>query len=88
MPWKPRTIDLDVKSYVFAGAGRTLVIAGGKPIGPHHTGGELRTVDMRTGRDLSVVTLPAPANFDGVAAAHGRVFVTTSDGQLICIGEE
>jgi hypothetical protein len=29
----------------------------------------LRTIDRRTGRDLSVVPLAAPANFDGVAAA-------------------
>jgi outer membrane protein assembly factor BamB len=88
MPWKPRTIDLDVKSYVFADAGRTVVIAGGKPIGPHHTSGELRTIDMRVGRDLSVVPLPAPVNFDGVAVANGRVFATTIDGKLICVGEK
>jgi hypothetical protein len=87
MPWKPRTIDLDVKAYAFAGGGETLIIAGGTPIGPHHRDGQLRTIDMKTGRDRSVVKLPAPANFDGVAAAYGRVFVTTIDGKLICLGQ-
>lgn len=36
----------------------------------YNTGGQLRAISMTTGKDLSVVKLPAAAIFDGMAAAY------------------
>jgi hypothetical protein len=86
MPWKPRLLDLDVKAYAFAGSGETLLVAGGTPVGPHHSGGQLRAIRMKDGRDLSVIDFKAPAVFDGLAAAYERVYVSTTDGRVLCFG--
>jgi hypothetical protein len=86
MPWRPRTLDLDVKAYVFAGD--TLLVAGGTPVGPHHRGGQVRAIWMATGKDLAVADLPAPVSFDGMIAACGNVYVSTTDGKVVCLGEK
>jgi hypothetical protein len=41
---------------------------------------------MADGKDLAVVPLPAAANFDGLAAAYGSVYVSTTDGKILCFG--
>jgi outer membrane protein assembly factor BamB len=87
MPWPPRVLHLDVKSYAFIEGGDTLLVAGGTPVGPIHRGGELRMISMANGRDRTVARLPAASIFDGIAAAHGRVFVSTVDGQVVCLGD-
>ena len=86
MPWKPRTLNLDVKAYAFADD--TLLVAGGTPVGPHHRGGELRAISMVDGKDLAVLKLPAAANFDGLAAAYEKVYVSTVDGKVLCFGKK
>jgi hypothetical protein len=87
MSWKPRVLNLDVKSYAFIDSGDTVLVAGGTPVGPIHRGGELRMISMSNGRDRAVARLPAAAIFDGIAAAHGRVFVSTIDGQVTCFSD-
>jgi outer membrane protein assembly factor BamB len=87
MPWKPRVFNLDVKSYAFVDGGDTVLVAGGTPVGPIHRGGELRMIAMADGRDRAVAKLPAPAIFDGIAAAYGRILVSTTDGRVVCFGD-
>ena len=72
---------------VLAPGGDTLLVAGGTPVGPIHRGGELRMISMSNGRDRAVAKLPAAAIFDGIAAAYGRIFISTVDGQVVCLGD-
>jgi hypothetical protein len=58
-------------------AGDTLFLAG-------QTGG-LVAMSAAEGDRLKRLDLPAPA-WDGMAAAHGRLFVTTQQGQVLCLG--
>jgi hypothetical protein len=37
------------------------------------------------GSKLAEYTLPAPVNWDGMAAAGRRLYLSTADGQLICM---
>ncbi|MHC4914209.1 MAG: outer membrane protein assembly factor BamB family protein, partial [Planctomycetota bacterium] len=39
------------------------------------------------GKELGNVELPAPPVFDGMAAAGGRLYVSTTDGRLRCLGK-
>ncbi|HID22983.1 MAG TPA: hypothetical protein EYP14_11365, partial [Planctomycetaceae bacterium] len=48
-------------------------------------GGLLWTVSASTGRKLGEVSLPAPPVFDGLAAAQERLFLSTTDGQVLCL---
>jgi hypothetical protein len=86
LPWKPRKLTLDPKAYVFTDGGKSLLLAGGLPFGAHPTSGEVRAVAMADGRDVATLALPAAPVFDGVAAALGRVYVSTVDGKLLCLG--
>ncbi len=47
--------------------------------------GQLRVVDTADGHIVKQVKIPTPL-WDGLAVAHGRLFLTTLDGQLMCIG--
>jgi outer membrane protein assembly factor BamB len=47
-------------------------------------GGVLLSVSKTQGRSLGEIPLPAPAVFDGLAAAYGRLYVATEDGKLLC----
>ncbi|HEX7897575.1 MAG TPA: PQQ-binding-like beta-propeller repeat protein [Planctomycetota bacterium] len=57
-------------------AGDTLVL---------YASGKLRRVSAKDGSDLGELDLPKPV-WDGVAAANGRLYVSTADGRLICLG--
>ena len=65
-------------------AGETLFAAhqgaGGK-------GGELWALSKADGRKLGQIALPAAPRWDGMAAAGGRLFVSTQDGRVLCLGE-
>jgi outer membrane protein assembly factor BamB len=49
-------------------------------------GGLLAAFAAGDGGKLSETTLPAPTVWDGIAAADGRLFVSTSDGKITCMG--
>ncbi len=49
------------------------------------TGGLLWAVSARDGAKLAELDLEAPPVFDGMAAADGRLFVSLSAGQVICL---
>ena len=59
-------------------AGNTLLVADSQ--------GSLMAMDAEDGTILARHELPSPV-WDGMAAAAGRVFLTTSDGQVVCVGE-
>lgn len=48
--------------------------------------GELRVLSADDGKLLTKHNLPAPL-WDGMAIASGRLFVSTADGKLLCLGE-
>ncbi len=58
-------------------AGDTLLAAGSE--------GGLTAISAADGKTLSKTKLPAPL-WDGMAAAGGRLFVSTRDGKLLCLG--
>jgi outer membrane protein assembly factor BamB len=48
--------------------------------------GILRLLDARDGATLSELPVPPPA-WDGLASARGRLFLSTQDGRVLCLGE-
>ena len=48
--------------------------------------GKLRVLSAADGKPLAERDLPAPL-WDGMAVAHGRLFVSTADGKLLCLGQ-
>ncbi len=50
-------------------------------------GAELLAVSPETGEVLSTVKLSSAPVFDGMIAAGGRLFVSTLEGTLICLGQ-
>ena len=55
---------------------------------PIDNGGFLRIINREDGAELAEIDLPAPPVHDGMAAAGGRVFVTLTDGSVICLRGE
>jgi outer membrane protein assembly factor BamB len=51
-------------------------------------GGQLLAVSAADGKLLSALELGAMPTFDGMAAASGRLYVTTVDGRVLCLGAE
>lgn len=50
-------------------------------------GGRLYTIDAASGEKLRELALPSPPVFNGLAAARGRLFLTTEDGHVTCFGK-
>ena len=50
-------------------------------------GGALWVLSARDGKKQAEVALASPPVFDGMAAAGGRLYVTTLDGKMVCVGE-
>jgi outer membrane protein assembly factor BamB len=48
-------------------------------------GGVLLAIDKKTGKQLSRVTLEELPTWDGMAAANGKIFITTEKGKVICL---
>jgi len=49
-------------------------------------GARLWAVSAADGRLLAEHALDAPPTFDGLAAAGGRLYLTTTDGRVVCLG--
>jgi outer membrane protein assembly factor BamB len=88
LPWKPRKLSLDIEAYVFTDGGDKLLIAGGLPFSAHPERGRILVISMKDGRDLASLELDAVPVFDGVAAASGRIYVSTVDGRIVCVGAD
>ncbi len=50
-------------------------------------GGQLLAVSAADGKTLAFYDLGAMPTFDGMAAAQGRLYLSTADGQVVCLGE-
>ena len=48
-------------------------------------GAKLMVVAADTGEVLSETKLDAPAVFDGMSAAHGKIFVSDIKGRVVCL---
>jgi len=48
-------------------------------------GGVLAAFAADDGEKLAEYELPAPPVWDGMAAASGRLFISTSDGSIVCM---
>ncbi|MHC4403697.1 MAG: outer membrane protein assembly factor BamB family protein [Planctomycetota bacterium] len=51
-------------------------------------GALLWTIDAETGRKLAQRGLPSAPVFDGMAVAGGRLFISTMDGTIACLGPQ
>jgi len=51
-------------------------------------GGQVLAVSADDGKVLAAYELGAVATFDGMAAAEGRLYLTTRDGRVMCLGGE
>ncbi len=50
--------------------------------------GRIEVVSSANGKALGNLPLDAPPVWDGMAAAGGRLFVSTRDGAIVCLGDE
>jgi len=48
-------------------------------------GGILWAVSAADGEKLAEYPLDAPPIFDGMAAANGRLYISTTDGNVVCL---
>jgi hypothetical protein len=46
----------------------------------------VRAVSAADGKTLADVRLAAPPVWDGAAAADGRLYLSTTDGKVVCLG--
>ena len=91
------SIEVPVRFTAMVVAGSTLFAAGtpdvADPDDPWaaiegRRGGLLWTVSTEDGRKLGEYHLDNPPIFDGMAAARGRLYVSTIDGKVACFGAE
>jgi len=87
---------LGVRVTAMIRAGDTVFVAGSPdivdPEDPHgawegRKGGILAAFNAGDGKKLAEYALPAPPVWDGMAAAQGRLFISTSDGRIVCMGK-
>jgi outer membrane protein assembly factor BamB len=76
-------------------AGETLFVAGTPDVADTddpwaafdgHRGGLLWAVAAADGKKLAEYKLDAPPVYDGMAAAGGRLYLSTADGRVVCMG--
>jgi len=77
-------------------AGDTVVLGGSRAANPAdplqmyaaQTGGQLCLYSARDGSERSRIELKASPVWDGVAAAHGHLYVVMTDGRIACLKAE
>lgn len=50
-------------------------------------GGSIRVVDAESGGEVADYPLDSPVVWDGMAAAHTRLYLATEDGAVLCLGK-
>jgi len=89
--WLPMRIRAMVK------AGDTLFVAGAPDVfdlkDPYaafeaRKGAQVVAVSAKDGKKLSAIPLEYPPVFDGMIAANGRLYISTRDGQVLCMGKK
>jgi len=93
-PWKK---DLPVRPRAMLKSGDRIVLAVmPKEIpanDPHaaydgRLGGALWICSAKDGSKLAEYALSSPVRWDGMAAASGRLYLSTTDGRIVCMGSE
>jgi outer membrane protein assembly factor BamB len=79
-----RGIEHPRRVHALVGAGDHLILAGGEGTGA--SSGFLALHSSKTGEPQFETALTSLPVFDGVAVAHGRIFVTLQSGQVSCLG--
>jgi outer membrane protein assembly factor BamB len=91
--WEQR---IDIRITAMIRTGDTIFVAGSPdvvdPEDPHGAweggkGGILAAFASGDGRKLAEYKLPAPPVWDGMAAASDRLFISTMDGYVVCMGK-
>ncbi len=91
------SIQVPVRIQAMVVAGETLFVAGTPdvvdPDDPWaamdgRKGGLLWAVSTTDGKRLAEYKLDSPPVFDGMAAANGRLYISTKDGSVVCFGGE
>jgi hypothetical protein len=90
-------VELTMRPRAMLRAGNSLLL-GGMPVGTdpedplaaykNRTGGVLWAVSATDGAKTAEYKLRSPPVWDGMAAAAGRLYLSTIDGRVICIGEK
>jgi hypothetical protein len=89
--------DLQVRGMVVAGEGqdKRLFVAGAKgdwvisqDAYEGRLGSVLRVISIDDGKIMAEHNLPGFPIFDGMSAAHGRLYISFADGRLVCLGED
>ncbi len=87
-----KTLDIHVRAMILAGDG--LVVAGPPVLKPGEhwfpdptRPGQLMVLAADGGTKLAETDLSAPPIFDGIAAAHGRLYVALTNGRLLCLAD-
>jgi hypothetical protein len=90
--WLER-VPVRIRAMVLAGgrlfvAGPPDVVDPKDPLGAFEDrkGGLLYLMDVATGKKLAEHKLAAPPGFNGIAAAGKRLFVSTTKGEIVCLG--
>ena len=90
--WEQR---IGIRVTAMVRAGETIFVAGAPDVvdlkDPHgawegRNGGVLAAFATGDGRKLAEYKLPAPPVWDGMAAARGRLYISTYDGCIVCMG--
>jgi hypothetical protein len=90
--WEQR---LGIRVTAMVRAGDTIFVAGAPdvvdPKDPHgawegRKGGVLAVFAAGDGKRLAEYKLPAPPVWDGMAAAAGQLFISTRNGDIVCMG--
>jgi len=87
LPARPRAM-LKAGDYLYLGVMPVDV----PPDDPHaayegRLGGQLWVLAAKDGAKVAEVDLERPVVWDGLAAGGGRLYLATTDGKLICMGE-
>ncbi len=87
--------QVPVRIRAMVSAGGTLFAAGPPDVVPEddawaafegRRGARLLAFDVTQGKKLIELELDAPPVLDGIIAAEGRLYVSTRDGRLVCLG--
>jgi outer membrane protein assembly factor BamB len=88
VPIYARAMALADKTLLLAGLPDTLDPKDPLAVLEGRIGGILWAVSTADGKKLSEIKLDAPPVFDGVIAAGGRLFVSLTDGRVVCMGRK
>ncbi|MFH1762248.1 MAG: PQQ-binding-like beta-propeller repeat protein [bacterium] len=85
--WR-KTLDFPRQVEALIVANDKLIVAGANDCVSHKGGGFLEIRSTETGEVLSGCSwnLPSPPAYEGLAAANGKIYVSTSCGKLSCYG--